>query len=155
MDCPGCKGTMTPTETAGVTVEACFSWGGLWFKQGELGRLVNRIPEQAKELEDRVAPVAEASPNLLHICPRCQCGMTGFGYAAAGVVHLNSCPQCNGVFIEDGELGAIVQRKQAAQARAEANTEAQAAKRAAVAGLEARIGQNKALAAVFRRASER
>ncbi|MCW5938325.1 MAG: zf-TFIIB domain-containing protein [Fimbriimonadaceae bacterium] len=146
---------MTPTEAGDITVEACFSCGGLWFEQGELGRLVNRYPGEAQELDKRVAAQPEASPKLLRICPRCLCGMTGFDYAAASVVHLNSCPQCNGVFIEDGELGAIVQRKQAAQARAEANTEAQAAKRAAVAGLEARIGQNKALAAVFRRASER
>jgi Zn-finger nucleic acid-binding protein len=144
---------MTPTEAAGIALEACLSCGGLWFEQGELGRLVHRFPEEAQELDQRVAPQADPSPKLLRICPKCLCGMTGFDYAAAGIVHLDTCPQCNGVFIEDGELGAIVQRKQAAEARAEGKTEAQAGLKATLVGLDSQIGQNKALAAALRRAS--
>jgi len=95
-----------------MTVDVCTQCGGTFFDHGELSTLTRKHPEEFRKLEALVKPT-EAPPDSAAAareslrCPGCAAPMGGYQYAECSGVWLDRCPQCNGVWVGDGELQAI------------------------------------------------
>ena len=107
-----------------VCAEGC---RGIWFDGGELSRLDSERKGGGPSLRRALAPadgVAEFSPLVLPAgtsdvsvgerpwsCPQCDVELDVLEYDLQVTVAIDSCPECTGVFLEDGELAAIRKRK--------------------------------------------
>ena len=97
---------MNTLEFLGVTLDICPTTGGIWFDQGELGRIRAATAEHFHTLEEVAEPNVEPIPTLprSRLCPVDATQLETFRYLACTNIELDSCPQCGGVFVEEGEL---------------------------------------------------
>ncbi|NSW56804.1 MAG: zf-TFIIB domain-containing protein [Armatimonadetes bacterium] len=113
--CPRCSAELAPQSVGGVELDACSDCGGLWFDPGELGRLMQQGAGDARNAEN----LAEGRPSRAHgggmACPRCGVTLYEFQYEHSPQVTLNACPECRGVWLDDGELQALASRRIATQ----------------------------------------
>jgi Zn-finger nucleic acid-binding protein len=59
------------------------------------------------ELEDAVTPTVDPDPELHNrhrLCPACHVSMDKFRYMYSSNIILDECPNCGGVWVQDGEL---------------------------------------------------
>lgn len=101
---------MTQFDFLGVQLDFCPETGGIWFDQGELGRIRAASAEHFAHLDALVVP--EVGDTKLHgrmqkLCPNCALPLEPFTYQLCSPVTLDTCDSCGGVFAEDGELTAI------------------------------------------------
>lgn len=92
--CPSCTGAMHEFQVGKIALDRCTFCRGLWFDGGELEALLGRRPS---------AKLAEGVDNSRR-CPRCTVVMRA---AEVGGLRVEFCTQCNGVFLDDGELTAM------------------------------------------------
>ncbi len=118
MNCPACGNAMTQTTVGKVTVDVCRAGcGGLWFDRFELAA-VDEPAEGAGDLllETSGPRVAVDRTKRLH-CPHdTEIVMMRHLWSVKRQVTIDECPQCQGTFLDPGEL---------AQIRAEYTTEAE------------------------------
>jgi Zn-finger nucleic acid-binding protein len=82
----------------GVTIDRCYSCGGLWFDAQELDRcLLALYAEDSPPPEARIPERGVGTRR----CPRCDRFMKTAGWT--GLV-LDRCPNCRGLFVEASEL---------------------------------------------------
>lgn len=113
MTCPACGSELEAESCAQVTVDACPNCGGVWLDQGELGRVIRRGVETIRQAEALATP--QVAPNAgLRRCPKCPATLQRYRYAG-GVIELESCPKCGGVWADEGELLAIANRSHTQQ----------------------------------------
>ncbi len=99
---------MEAREFLGVLVDVCPTTGGIWLDTGELGRLLRAGTEAVQQVDDQVAPTVEEPRTLTtRKCPVCRVPLYHYRYLQTTEVILDGCEQCGGVFVDDGELGAI------------------------------------------------
>lgn len=109
--CPRCKTTLTEVLIDRVRVEGCNGCGGVWFDKNELGAVANTEATDLLALEDQFLPGAFAGQHTSQIaCPACAVPMFGFEFPHSPGVRLDACPQCKGVWADDGELHALYLR---------------------------------------------
>lgn len=102
--CPVCKAnTLYDFNTSeGVTLDFCDKCRGVWFDRGEVANyvdLASDIPNLAEDLKS-----AAESP---YACPKCSVGMQRMKYTPEGNLIIDRCPQCEGIFLDGGELRAL------------------------------------------------
>lgn len=116
--CPRCSPELVAQSVGGVELDACSHCGGLWFDPGELGRLMQQGGDEVRAAED----IAEGGPSSASgggmTCPSCAVALYEFQYKHNPDVTLNACPECRGVWVDDGELQALASRQDATQATA-------------------------------------
>jgi len=98
--CPKCVLPMTEWESRGLVLNHCHTCKGLWFDAGELQEYLAR--SQARFDESQLDPVG----NTTFSCPRCP----GVRLARArfDTVALDVCPRCRGIFLDLGEVHALL-----------------------------------------------
>lgn len=110
MICPACGHGLTPVTSEGITLDACEGGcGGLWFDQFELKK-VDEAHEAAGEafLAISKQPGRVADREKRHSCPKCpDIVMRRYFSSAKRQVAVDECPNCGGVWLDDGELAAI------------------------------------------------
>ncbi|MEW6431709.1 MAG: zf-TFIIB domain-containing protein [Myxococcota bacterium] len=94
LTCPSCTGAMHEFQVGKLTLDRCTFCRGLWFDGGELEAALGRRPS---------AKLAEGVDNSRR-CPRCTVVMRA---AEVGGLRVEFCGQCQGVFLDDGELTAM------------------------------------------------
>jgi Zn-finger nucleic acid-binding protein len=101
---------------SGVRVDGCDGCGGVWFDRSELTAVAQAQAAQLTELEDRFqhSPFA-LDTNAKMYCPHCKVELFEFEFQHSPGIKLDGCPQCKGIWIDDGELLAIHNRLAAAQ----------------------------------------
>jgi|GEM_PF-2525711 len=109
--CPDCKSSLAPKSFYGMTVDACPQCAGIFFDEGEINRVRAAGPQALSELEDMVQPTMAITSEraTLRLCPCCDKGMDTYRYQYTSKVMLDSCSDCGGLWIQDGELAAIRQ----------------------------------------------
>lgn len=119
--CPRCGSALSDRTFGSVTLEGCATCGGLWFDHQELTRLT-RDPSVGLMAVERAFSQAlagyDGSGEMR--CPRCAVALYAFSFPHTPGVMLDACPQCKGIWLDDGELQAIHERIQAARAQAAA-----------------------------------
>jgi Zn-finger nucleic acid-binding protein len=109
MNCPSCGTAMTEVDAGGVKVQACKGGcGGLWFDEWTLGKVDQ--PDQSAG-ESLLNIPQNASLNVdqsqKRKCPRDATPMMRHFYSVKRDVVVDECPQCEGIFLDPGELAEI------------------------------------------------
>ena len=106
--CPRCQLGLAEARIGPVQVDGCSACGGVWFDNAELGAVANAESNNLLALEDQFLH-GMSSPELHSqtICPNCNVKMFDFEFPHSPGVRLDACPQCKGVWADDGELKAI------------------------------------------------
>lgn len=114
MTCPACLKELRPVIEFGIALDECPACGGIWFDDDELKRLLNAGGDITVELDAKVEPSGEivTKRDLNRVCPKCNIHLDRYRYNYSSQIELDSCHQCNGVWIDDSELFAILEFNQ-------------------------------------------
>jgi PAT family beta-lactamase induction signal transducer AmpG len=103
MRCPKCRADMEQVTFDGTEVDRCSSCHGLWFDDGELGKL--RSKEAAAALDVGDAKVGKQQNKIEHYrCPRCAGPMHRLVDPEQTHIWFEQCGSCRGSFFDAGEL---------------------------------------------------
>jgi len=92
-------------------VDGCGGCGGVWFDNAELGTVANASSTDLLALEYQFLPAIDALPRQSKmVCPNCSVAMFEFEFPHSPGVRLDACPECKGVWADDGELKALYAR---------------------------------------------
>jgi Zn-finger nucleic acid-binding protein len=108
--CPDCKIELTRRDFDGLVLDTCSKCAGVYFDEGELTELRRRGEQALTALDEQVQPSElqhERHEECLRVCPGCGNGMHQFRYLYSSPVLLDSCEDCGGVWIDNGELKAM------------------------------------------------
>lgn len=113
MNCPVCNNslksisTAVPSSDRPITIDACVKGcGGLWFDNGEL-QYFDELAEACPKQLLRPIPHATVAVdmNKKRACPRCPAGSLEKLYADPALsLQVDSCPTCQGMWLDLGEL---------------------------------------------------
>ncbi len=127
MNCPACDHTLTPTDVGGLTVDVCEGGcAGLWFDNFELEK-VDEAHESAGEplLDVEGDPSVRPDGDRRFDCPACgDFVMHRYFFSVEREIEVDECPNCAGVWLDGGELGALRRQFESDEARDEAAAEA-------------------------------
>lgn len=125
-NCPECSIEMNVEFVGDVPLDICPGCAGTWFDANELRTLLARDPLALGVVEDMAVPAIqkEAAGETWRRCPDCQMPLEQFHYLYHSKVVLDTCPDCGGVWVQDGELTAIQEWMHAADKPASAREEA-------------------------------
>lgn len=101
MRCPRCPDIELQTDTTlgGVEADLCPSCKGLWLDGDELSALLG---SRAKRLDHRPGRAGEVA------CPRCDLQwLELIRFPGSPTLDVDRCPDCRGVWLDAGELGAL------------------------------------------------
>ena len=104
MKCPKCDIEMQPKSYDELTIDRCFSCGGIFLDKGQLDTIDN---QNLATLVDVVgaSEKAELMDRLAGRCHRCDQEMTRL--TGANDVVFDWCDKCEGIFFDRGELSAM------------------------------------------------
>lgn len=109
MCCPACQAELAPyrCELSSLEIDCCFHCRGLWFDRNELRRFFSspklyklfRLPEEAY---GRIKTKDTGG----RACPRCV--EATMGQVALDKVVVDECGQCQGVWLDSGEICRLI-----------------------------------------------
>lgn len=111
MQCLRCDGNLETERYEGISIDTCPRCGGQWLDAGELKSIVDireeRFSEEEKSglklLQREFHPDSMKSEDTLQ-CPMGHGDMTKFRYGGTSPVVVDRCPECEGMWLDDGEL---------------------------------------------------
>jgi len=109
MNCPACGSVMTEVAAGDVKVQACKGGcGGLWFDEWTL-RKVDQPDQSAGEVLLTIPqnPAVKIDQSERRKCPRDATIMMRHFWSVKREVMVDECPQCEGIFLDPGELATI------------------------------------------------
>lgn len=104
LTCPACQSAMNKELVNGFELDVCPGCLGVWFDEGELGK-VAKLPKQNFESRQPATPLPLS--HLKRSCPRCSALLLSAKYQYTSDITIDSCEQCGGVFVDQGELEEI------------------------------------------------
>jgi Zn-finger nucleic acid-binding protein len=103
--CPVCQIELKPQVHLGVTIDVCPACAGIWFDEGELARLNQLDDEILPRIDALYQPqVTSYDPPWERLCPDCQKPLRPYNYLYTSNIRLDTCEQCGGVWVDNGEL---------------------------------------------------
>lgn len=105
-NCPDCSAEMHIETVGNIKLDVCITCAGTWFDPSELRALLARDLLALEMLEDKAIRSVEqqtAGPSLRH-CPACEFPLEQYHYLYTSPVVLDTCTECGGMWVEDGEL---------------------------------------------------
>lgn len=112
MDCPRCQTQLKTVEIDLSEVYACPGCEGAWYPDEALGSVTDHTFSELKatELRETMVPDRLALVDLEQTinCPVCSETMLRYTYSLTCPIELDECPK-HGIWLDDGELGTLVQ----------------------------------------------
>lgn len=106
--CPDCLKPLAPLAHFGVTLDSCPMCAGIWFDQGELGRLQHAGGQALIQIDESVVPeIHRKEEPSRRDCPSCLKPLDRFHYLYNSPIELDACGECGGFWVEDRELQKI------------------------------------------------
>ena len=103
MRCPKCRSDMQQIMINGMEVDRCSSCHGLWFDDGELGKLRNKEAAAALDIGDVMT--GKKQNEIEHYrCPRCAGPMNRLVDPKQTHIWFEQCGSCRGSFFDAGEF---------------------------------------------------
>ncbi|MBN2407454.1 MAG: zf-TFIIB domain-containing protein [Elusimicrobia bacterium] len=105
MNCPRCSAVLDDHILQGKIYHKCDGCGGLWFDRGELA--------QIKQEKNWFTIDSAANPSAARInegdmkCPRDGFNLRSIEYEHETGVKVDICPECEGLWLDAGEVKAI------------------------------------------------
>jgi hypothetical protein len=109
LNCPNCKKELAPKMIGDIEIDICENGcKGIWFDEGELKK-VRQEPDGAEKVQDMDGqfipkPKEEAMAEDKRYCPRCNIELYKYNWDMKSDIFLDSCEQCNGMWVDAGEL---------------------------------------------------
>ena len=112
MDCPKCKIPMLVVEFEGIELDHCVRCEGTWFDRGELALLFAESDAGAHGLRpDQIAELPEAATDEApRRCPACRKRMRKVLLGPEKSVLIDACPQGDGLWFDDREVGQLARQ---------------------------------------------
>lgn len=104
--CPRCREELIIVEFRGIEVDHCLSCKGTWFDAGELELVAELAGTQPGRLES-VLRAAGGEVGKLR-CPRCRGKMIVSAIGVGQPIEIDRCPNGEGIWLDAGELAAVV-----------------------------------------------
>ena len=115
MKCPRDGTALAKVNLLNLELDKCHKCDGVWFDNGELERLRDAKIENAEEILEQKYGDPEFEEGTVENymrCPRCvDARLLRQGYTYVNPVYIDRCEKCHGIWIDDGELNAIVGEK--------------------------------------------
>ena len=107
MQCPKCPNSLlVATRVRTIEVDRCKACGGMWFDNHELIPLLH---ESISDLATLQGKSALRGVNQQHgRCPRDNTGLLRVSSALGRSVILDTCPTCQGIWLDDGEFDTLL-----------------------------------------------
>jgi Zn-finger nucleic acid-binding protein len=131
MNCPVDGEVLTSARyEADIQVDECAKCRGIWLDAGELQRIESTkerdYSEELKRIPDHVArayEMARQRSQKERMCPSCGKTLERREYGYCSRITVDSCPGCQGLWLDRGELSALEVFFEAARAGAKADDE--------------------------------
>jgi Zn-finger nucleic acid-binding protein len=95
---------MKPAIFEGFEIDRCPACKGMFFDKGELrGMIAKKMGNTADTLN--FSSTSDQMDAMRAKCPRCSVNMSVV--QGPGEVKVDVCPQCNGAFLDQGELATL------------------------------------------------
>lgn len=108
--CPDCGDEMYTMDLEGVEVELCARCSGMWLDQGELVQASGEYVDTTFSADE----ASEAGKSRRN-CPDSGTTLWRRSFTRGAPVMVDQCPQCGGMFLDEGELSKIQTRLKAAR----------------------------------------
>ena len=110
--CPRCDGTLKFGRYHNQKVHHCSSCSGTLFALASLGQALEELSAElfCKVSPDAVLPELTNTNELLN-CPHCASRMENYGYMGSHKVMLDSCIECNMIWVDALELAAMAKMR--------------------------------------------
>ncbi len=105
--CPDCREPLVVYELEGVEVDHCLACGGTWLDPGELEFLTEIEGVRSSELSQAMAAVKSGEKSKRR-CPRCRRRLRAVFLGQEKPVELDRCPRCRGLWLDRGEMDAVI-----------------------------------------------
>lgn len=105
--CPKCKQPLIVVEFEGVEVDYCLDCHGTWFDTGELELVSELAGVEPSKLETALQAAGSGTPGRRR-CPRCGRKMLVSPVGREPPIEVDRCPVGQGIWLDAGELAAIV-----------------------------------------------
>ena len=114
-NCPDCKEPMTTEKYRNVELDLCGECAGIWFDAEELRRLLAADPLAIAALEEKVLPhvTQKHVRQGILLCPSCEGLLHVYHYEYNSPIEMESCADCGGFWVQEGELLKIQQWRDA------------------------------------------
>lgn len=114
MNCPVCNKKLKTITYQNQEIDICLKCGGIWFDKGELIKVVNNLLSKnevdiqtVKETYRNKIISPDKVKQLIRKCPRCNVDMQLYNYSYDSNIILDKCPNCNGIWTDEGEMQAV------------------------------------------------
>ena len=116
MKCPACKRPLRERGVGEFTVDTCHGGcGGIWFDVAELELMNDRAAAALHRVWQH--PQREVEHAAERLCPRCPGKvLERKWFSEAKKVEIDQCPQCAGIWLDDGEFTTIREELKSGQA---------------------------------------
>ncbi|MBI2895860.1 MAG: zf-TFIIB domain-containing protein [Deltaproteobacteria bacterium] len=104
--CVKCDGILDRGTFGGVEVDLCTSCGGLWLDKGEIERLGTLSASELEALRRMLIPVPGQRPVASDLPTACVACTGKLKEVVLGPIHVDFCMQCQGLWLDRGELDA-------------------------------------------------
>jgi Zn-finger nucleic acid-binding protein len=108
--CLKCTSVLDKARVDDLEVDHCPACGGLWLDHGEIERLSRKIASDVDRLRRLLAGPQAGPPavpsEVQGSCPACQ--SQSVKEVALGLIHIDFCARCKGLFLDRGEIDAAI-----------------------------------------------
>lgn len=104
--CVKCDSVLDRGTFGGVEVDLCTACGGLWLDKGEIERLGTITEKELRDLRRMLMPLPNQTPQTSDLPTACVACSGQLREVVLGPIHVDFCPQCQGLWLDRGELDA-------------------------------------------------
>ena len=107
--CPECGQPLVAFELRGVEIDHCVDCGGTWLDAGELEMITELAGVPSGELSRSLSDASSRGSGSRR-CPRCDRKLRIIAVGNENAVELDRCPNGHGLWFDQGELRAVIER---------------------------------------------
>lgn len=107
--CPECGQPLVAFELRGVEIDHCVDCGGTWLDAGELEMITELAGVPSGELSRSLSDASSRGSGSRR-CPRCDRKLRIIAVGDENAVELDRCPNGHGLWFDQGELRAVIER---------------------------------------------
>lgn len=106
--CPECRQPLVALELDGIEIDRCLRCGGTWLDFGELEELAARAASPDSQPTDLLTTPSTWGKRTARRCPRCRRRLRRASLSASPELQLDRCPDDQGLWLDEGELAALL-----------------------------------------------
>ncbi len=115
MQCPRDGTSLARITLAGIELDKCHKCDGIWCDPGEMERFRDaRVADVEEMVEQKYGDpaVEEGDVSGYMRCPACDdARLIGSRHTFLNPIRIDRCEKCTGLWLDDGELNAIIAEK--------------------------------------------